>query len=71
MPFELLATADDIRQFQADQIASGAQPPKMNTQASALRFFFTMTVGLPDLSGKRISPPRFELPPHDEIPSCG
>ena len=42
-------TGDDLRRFQAAQIAEGAQPPKMNTQASALRFFFTMTVGLPDL----------------------
>ena len=33
------ATGDDIRRFQAEQIAQGAQPSKMNTQASALRFF--------------------------------
>lgn len=26
------ATADDVRQFQADQIGGGAQPPKMNSQ---------------------------------------
>ncbi len=32
-------TGDELRRFQADQIARGAQPPKMNSQASALRFF--------------------------------
>jgi len=39
------ATGDDVRRFQAQQIEAGAQPPKMNTQASALRFFFTVTLG--------------------------
>jgi len=46
------ATADDVRQFQADQIAGGAQPPKMNSQASALRFFFTITLGRSDLANQ-------------------
>ncbi len=46
------ATADDVRQFQADQIAGGALPPKMNSQASALRFFFTITLGRPDLANQ-------------------
>ena len=32
------------------QIEQGAQPPKMNTQASALRFFFTITLGRADLA---------------------
>ena len=45
-------TADDVRQFQANQIADGAQPPKMNSQASALRFFFTITLGRPDLANQ-------------------
>jgi len=44
------ATADDVRRFQASQIEVGAQPPKMNTQASALRFFFTVTLGRVDLA---------------------
>ena len=44
------ATADDLRRFQASQIETGAQPPKMNTQASALRFFFTITCGRADLA---------------------
>jgi integrase/recombinase XerD len=44
------ATADDVRRFQASQIEAGAQPPKMNTQASALRFFFTITCGRAELA---------------------
>jgi len=44
------ATGDDLRRFQAGQIAQGAQPPKMNTQASALRFFFGITCGRADLA---------------------
>lgn len=43
-------TGDDLRRFQADQVAQGAQPPKMNTQASALRFFLTVTLGRADLA---------------------
>jgi integrase/recombinase XerD len=44
------ATSDDIRRFQLLQVEQGAQPPKMNTQASALRFFFTITLGRADLA---------------------
>jgi site-specific recombinase XerD len=44
------ATGDDIRCFQLAQVEQGAQPPKMNTQASALRFFFTITLGRADLA---------------------
>jgi len=40
-------SGDDIRRFQLAQVEQGAQPPKMNTQASALRFFFTITLGAP------------------------
>jgi integrase/recombinase XerD len=43
-------TGDELRRFQADQIAQGAKPPKMNTQASALRFFLAITCGRPDLA---------------------
>src|SRR5215469_14585085 len=42
------ASGDDIRRFQLAQVEQGAQPPKMNTQASALRFFFTITLGRAD-----------------------
>ena len=44
------ATGDDIRRFQFAQVEQGAQPPKMNGQASALRFFFTITLGRADLA---------------------
>ena len=44
------ATGDDIRRFQLAQVEGGAQPSKMNAQASALRFFFTMTLGRADLA---------------------
>ncbi len=43
-------TGDDLRRFQAEQIAQGSQPPKMNTQASALRFFLFITCGRADLA---------------------
>jgi integrase/recombinase XerD len=44
------ASGDDIRRFQLAQVEQGAQPPKMNSQASALRFFFTITLGRADLA---------------------
>jgi integrase/recombinase XerD len=43
-------TVDDLRRFQFQQVADGAQPPKMNTQASALRFFLSITLGRADLA---------------------
>ena len=39
------ASGDDIRRFQLAQVEQGAQPPKMNSQALALRFFLTITLG--------------------------
>ncbi len=65
-------TADELRQFQADQIENGAQPPKMNTQASALRFFLTITCGRADLAQQlaRTHYPRKlprVLPPDDVV----
>src|SRR6201987_530463 len=44
------ARGDDIRRFQLAQVEQGAQPPKMNTKASALRFFFTITLGRANLA---------------------
>jgi hypothetical protein len=44
------ASGDDIRRFQLAQVEQGAQPPKMNTQVSALRFFFAITLGRADLA---------------------
>jgi site-specific recombinase XerD len=43
-------TGDDIRQFQLHQVEHGAQPSTLNSQASGLRFFFTITLGRPDLT---------------------
>lgn len=44
------ATGDDIRRFQLAQVERGAQPPKMNSQASALRFLLAITLGRADLA---------------------
>jgi hypothetical protein len=41
------ATADDVRRFQVHLTDSGAQPPKLNGSASALRFFFGTTLDRP------------------------
>ena len=65
-------TADELRRFQADQIEQGAQPPKMNSQASALRFFLTITCGRSGLAQQlaRTHYPRKlprVLPPDDVV----
>jgi integrase/recombinase XerD len=44
------ASGDDIRRFQLAQVKQGAQPPTVNTQASALRFFLAITLGRADLA---------------------
>ena len=44
------ATGDDLRRFQLHQVEQGTQPPKLNSQASALRFFFTITLGRADIA---------------------
>src|SRR5215470_4067067 len=68
------ATGDDIRRFQFAQIEQGAQPPKMNTQASALRFFFTTTLGRADLAHQLARThyprklPRVLTPDHPPLP---
>ena len=41
------ATAEDLRLFQLHQTQSGMQPPSINSTVSALRFFFTVTLGSP------------------------
>lgn len=43
------ATADALRRFQLAQVESGAQP-KINTQASAMRLFFSIALGRVDLA---------------------
>jgi integrase/recombinase XerD len=45
------ATADDIRRFQVNQAENGVQPQSVNCSVSALRFFFTVTVGRRDPLG--------------------
>jgi len=39
-----------VRRFQLHQVEQGTQPPKLNSQASALRFFFTITLGRADIA---------------------
>jgi site-specific recombinase XerD len=44
------ATGEDLRRFQVHELQQGSRPPKMNTQVSALRFFFGKTLGRLDLA---------------------
>jgi hypothetical protein len=44
------ATAEDLRLFQLHQTRIGMQPPSINSAASALRFFFTVTLDRSDLA---------------------
>ena len=39
------ATAEDLRRFQVHARERGTQPPTMNSQVAALRFFFGKTLG--------------------------
>ncbi|WP_293966921.1 phage integrase N-terminal SAM-like domain-containing protein [Sphingopyxis sp.] len=48
------ATAEDIRQFQFEQLEAGVPAPTMNSIVGALRFFFTHTLDRPDLARKLI-----------------
>ena len=43
------ATAEDLRHFQVQQSAAGAQPPTMNNTVTALRFFFRVTLDRPEM----------------------
>ena len=38
------ATAEDVRRFQVHLTERGVQPPTLNSSASALRFFFGITL---------------------------
>jgi integrase/recombinase XerD len=65
------ATAEDLRRFQVHELEQGGRPPKMNTQVSALRFFFGKTRGRLDLAHQlsRVDYPR-KLPrvlPMDDV----
>jgi len=44
------ATAEDLRRYQVQQSAAGVQPPTMNGMVAALRFFFTVTCGRPEMA---------------------
>lgn len=44
------ATGEDLRRYQVHQTENGVQPPSFNSAAVALRFFFLVTFGRPDLA---------------------
>jgi integrase/recombinase XerD len=44
------ATAEDVRRFQVHLTESGVQPPTLNGSASALRFFFGVTLDRAELA---------------------
>jgi site-specific recombinase XerD len=44
------ATAEDVRRFQVHLTESGVQPPTLNGSASALRFFFGITLDRAELA---------------------
>jgi len=44
------ATAEDVRRFQVHLTESGVQPPTLNSSASALRFFFGITLDRAELA---------------------
>ena len=46
----ITATAEDLRRYQVHQSAAGVRPPTMNSTVSALRFFFTVTCGQPEMA---------------------
>src|SRR3546814_20795335 len=50
------ATAEDIRQFQFEQLEAGVPAPTMTSLDSALRFLFTHTLDRPDPARKLIRP---------------
>lgn len=43
------ATAEDLRRYQVHQTETDVGPPSINSAASALRFFFTITAGRAEL----------------------
>jgi len=54
------ATGEDLRRYQVHLKTTGVQPPTMNSSTVALRFFFTITLGLGNLGQQltRIDYPR-------------
>src|SRR3981189_1009380 len=45
-----IAMAEDLRRFQLHQTQSGMPPPRLTRAVSAFRFFFSVTLDLPDLA---------------------
>ena len=43
------ATSEDLRRFQVHQSKAGSQPPTINGSVAALRFFFRVTLGRPEM----------------------
>jgi site-specific recombinase XerD len=43
------AVAEDLRRFQLHQVQTGVRPPSINGSVAALRFFFGVTLGRPDM----------------------
>ncbi|MDX8356455.1 phage integrase N-terminal SAM-like domain-containing protein [Sphingopyxis terrae] len=48
------ASVEDVRQFRFEQQQAGVPAPTMNSIVGALKFFFTHTLGRPDLARKRV-----------------
>jgi site-specific recombinase XerD len=44
------ATAEELRRFQLHQRETGVRPPTINGSVAALRFFFTVSLGRPDMA---------------------
>jgi len=53
-----LAEAEDLRRFQLRLATSGASPAEMGAAASALRFFFKVTLGRPGFGDRLATVPR-------------
>lgn len=46
------ASAEDLRLFQLHLVSQGISSPSLNTKITALRFFFSVTVGRPEVTAK-------------------
>jgi integrase/recombinase XerD len=57
------AKPEDVRGFQLHLTSSGAGTPKINATVAALRFFFRVTLGRPDLRRTRRPRPATRSPP--------
>ena len=53
------ATPEDLRQFQVQQAQAGTGAPTVNGSVSAIRFFFKVTLGQPDM-GRHLTMVRYQ-----------